>query len=53
VQGCRGGQVGLGPPQKSSMGIIFISAHKVFVIMAAREILLNFGNTFGSSHLYN
>ena len=31
VHGCRGGQGGLGPSQKSSMGINLDSAHKVFV----------------------
>jgi hypothetical protein len=49
----RRARVGLGPTKKFSMGFIFDSAHKVFVKMAAREILLNFGNSFGGSHSYN
>jgi hypothetical protein len=38
--------------QKLSMGTNLVNACKVFVIMAAREFLLNFGNLFGASHLY-
>jgi hypothetical protein len=35
------------------MGTKFDSAHHVFVKMAAREILWNFGKLFGGSHSYN
>jgi hypothetical protein len=34
------------------MGFNFDSAHKVFVEMAARENLWNFGKLFGGSHSY-
>jgi hypothetical protein len=42
VQGGRGGQVGLGPSQKSSMGSSLFAAHKVFDDMAERKMFSKF-----------
>ena len=56
MQGCSRAagmvRVGPSPTQKLSMGINIYSAHKVFVDMAEREKVSNFGNSLGGSHSY-
>ena len=39
-------------PKKISMGSILGAAHKVFVDMAEREKVSNFGNSLGGSYSY-
>jgi hypothetical protein len=53
LQGCREAQVWTCSKQELSMGTNLVTACKVFIKMAAREFLWNFGNLFGASHLYN
>jgi hypothetical protein len=47
LQSCREGRVGLGPTQNLSMGLIFLSAHKVFDKMPERNLFSNFEKIFG------
>jgi hypothetical protein len=52
LQSSRGGQGWTWSKQIFSMGTRFIPACKVFVNMAARNLLLNFGTIFGGLQSY-
>ena len=51
-QGSREGQRWTWSKLELSMGTMLVAAHKVYVEMAERKNLSNFGNSFGGSHSY-